>query len=115
MKPNKFSSYKIIVYFVKLGLQVQITPSTNTKTPVLKKYNGPIDCIKKIYSSYGIRGIYKGQLITMLREFNGSGCYFLVYEYFMQRAMYEEQKSRRELHSWKPCLYGAAAGLSYLH
>lgn len=105
MKPNKFPIYNYCL-FVKLGLQVQTT----------KEYNGPIDCIKKIYSAHGItKGIYKGQFITTVREFYGTGCYFLVYEYFMQRAMQEEQKSRRELHSWKPCLYGAAAGLSYMH
>ncbi|CAG8664999.1 2660_t:CDS:2 [Funneliformis mosseae] len=73
-------------------------------------YNGPIDCIKKIYSKYHIKGIYKGQFITMARELHGCGCYFLIYEYLMYRAMFKEQKKRDELPSWKHCLYGAAAG-----
>lgn len=76
----------------------------------IKKYNGPIDCIKKIYSCHGIKGIYKGQLITMAREFHGGACYFLIYEFLMQRAMLKEKKLRNELPGWKKCLYGAAAG-----
>ncbi|RIA80773.1 mitochondrial carrier domain-containing protein [Glomus cerebriforme] len=107
------------VEHIRTRLQVQTTPLTiissnasnasNGKTQN-KKYNGPIDCFKKIYSLHGIQGIYKGMFITTIREFHGGACYFLIYEYNMQRAMLKEKKSRRELPSWKPCLYGAAAG-----
>jgi hypothetical protein len=51
----------------------------------------------------------------MAREFHGGACYFLIYEFFMQRAMLKEKKLRNELADWKKCLYGAAAGLSYTH
>lgn len=104
--------------FVKLGLQIQTTPSrifSSSEKTQIKRYNGPIDCIKKIYSCHGIKGIYKGQLITMAREFHGGACYFLIYEFLMQRAMLKEKKLRNELPGWKKCLYGAAAGLSYTH
>lgn len=36
--------------------------------------------MKKIYATNGISGIYKGQAITILREFQGYGGYFLAYE-----------------------------------
>ncbi|KAF0544484.1 mitochondrial carrier [Gigaspora margarita] len=79
-----------LVNFVISGLQIRVT----SKQPQTQFYSGPIDCIKKIYSSYGIRGIYKGQVITMIREFQGFGGYFFVYEYLLQRAMIEENKKR---------------------
>lgn len=36
-------------------------------------YNGPLDCIKKIYQANGIRGIFKGQVSTILRDGIGYG------------------------------------------
>jgi solute carrier family 25 carnitine/acylcarnitine transporter 20/29 len=44
-------------------------------------YNGMIDCVRKIYKENGIRGVYKGFLITMYRELPASGVYFSTYEY----------------------------------
>uniref|UniRef100_A0A1D1XJX6 Putative mitochondrial carrier C4G9.20c n=1 Tax=Anthurium amnicola TaxID=1678845 RepID=A0A1D1XJX6_9ARAE len=101
------------VEHIRTRLQIQTSPSTISslnERSQNKKYDGPIDCIRKIYSSHGIKGIYKGQLITMVREFHGAACYFLIYGSLMQRAMHKENKSRSELPNWKPCLYGAAAG-----
>lgn len=31
------------------------------------KYNGMVDCAKKLYAEGGIRSIYKGSLATLLR------------------------------------------------
>ncbi|CAJ0910867.1 7447_t:CDS:2, partial [Entrophospora sp. SA101] len=102
------------VEHIRTRLQVQITSTTDikpsSKAVSTKIYSGPIDCIRQIYSSYGMKGIYKGQTITMIREFQGYGAYFLVYEYLFQKAMSREQKKRSEIESWKSCLYGAAAG-----
>ncbi|KAI7908097.1 mitochondrial carrier domain-containing protein [Cokeromyces recurvatus] len=89
------------VEHIRTRLQVQIGTG----------FNGPFDCIRKIYQSYGISGIYKGQVITMAREFQGYGAYFLAYEYLVQRAMKENNlKKRSELPTWKVCAFGAAAG-----
>ncbi|KAI9483451.1 MAG: mitochondrial carrier domain-containing protein [Benjaminiella poitrasii] len=74
-------------------------------------FSGPIDCIRKIYQSYGISGIYKGQAITMLREFQGYGAYFLAYEFLVQDAMKKNNLEKRsDLPTWKVCAFGAAAG-----
>ncbi|KAI9491165.1 mitochondrial carrier with solute carrier repeats [Zychaea mexicana] len=74
-------------------------------------YSGPIDCIRQIYRSHGIQGIYKGQGITMAREFQGYGAYFFAYEWLVRRSMEKSGlKSRAELPSWEVCLYGAGAG-----
>lgn len=73
-------------------------------------FTGPVDAVQKIYANYGIRGLYKGQAITMVREFQGYGAYFAAYEYLIQRAMRLENKARSELSTAKVVAYGACAG-----
>ncbi|ORX93539.1 mitochondrial carrier [Basidiobolus meristosporus CBS 931.73] len=104
------------VEHIRTRLQVQtssrpaLTGGAGSQAPSKVFYTGPIDCIQKIYKSYGLRGIYKGQVATMIREFQGYGAYFLAYEYLVQRAMQKENKARDQLATWKVCIFGAAAG-----
>ncbi|XP_015602307.1 congested-like trachea protein [Cephus cinctus] len=53
------------------------------------KYNGPIDCAKKLYKEGGIRSIYKGTCATLLRDVPASGMYFMTYD-CMQRLLTPE-------------------------
>lgn len=57
------------------GLQIQ-----TSKPGDPSHFSGPLDVIKKIYRTDGIRGIYQGQAATVLRELHGYGMYFLTYE-----------------------------------
>lgn len=50
---------------------VQIQASTGNV-----KFNGPIDCVKQLYRESGIRGIYKGTALTLMR---GEGLLLSVY------------------------------------
>lgn len=75
-----------------------------------KTYTGPIDFMKKVGSSHGIAGIYKGQGITLVRELGGYGIYFATYEALMQRTMALEGKRRADVEAWKQVTYGAVAG-----
>jgi solute carrier family 25 carnitine/acylcarnitine transporter 20/29 len=84
------------------GLQTQ----SNTN-PV---YRGPFDAIKKISTKYGIRGIYKGQCVTFLREATGYGVYFWAYEKLVQREMAQKGIRREQISPGSAILYGAAAG-----
>ncbi|KAJ2614030.1 Mitochondrial carrier protein ymc2 [Coemansia sp. RSA 1365] len=93
------------VEHVRVRLQVQTSGSA-------AQYKGPIDCIRKIYRSFGTAGIYKGQVPTIIRELNGFGMYFLAYEALVQRKMTESGKARSEISSGLVCLYGAAAGFA---
>lgn len=56
------------VELVKTRLQVQRSSKVNSY------YNGIFDCLKKTYIYNGIRGIYKGNLITNLREIPAISC-----------------------------------------
>ncbi|KIY44545.1 mitochondrial carrier [Fistulina hepatica ATCC 64428] len=73
-------------------------------------YSGPSDAIRKIYSQHGIRGIFKGQYVTMLREASGYGMYFLTYEKLVQWEMAKKGITREQISPVNAVLYGAAAG-----
>jgi len=45
-------------------------------------YTGTADCIKKVYEVAGIRGLFRGLLVTTLRDTPTFGVYFLSYEWF---------------------------------
>eukprot|EP00999_Lentomonas_sp_LEN2_P002687 NODE_561_length_1366_cov_89.420500_g525_i0.p1 GENE.NODE_561_length_1366_cov_89.420500_g525_i0~~NODE_561_length_1366_cov_89.420500_g525_i0.p1 ORF type:complete len:288 (-),score=31.43 NODE_561_length_1366_cov_89.420500_g525_i0:293-1156(-) len=53
------------------------------------KYSGPKDVIRSIYRENGLGGIYRGSLITVLRDVPASFAYFVAYEatnrYFKKR------------------------------
>ncbi|KZF23869.1 mitochondrial carrier protein [Xylona heveae TC161] len=73
-------------------------------------YNGPWDCTRKIIQSAGISGVYRGQAVTLLREFHGYGVWFAAYEGLVGMAMHHQQKRREELPSWQIALCGGLAG-----
>ncbi|KAF4567235.1 Mitochondrial carrier protein ymc2 [Pleurotus pulmonarius] len=90
------------VEHIRIRLQIQSTGN--------KIYSGPLDAVKKIYSSHGIAGIYKGQAVTFLREAMGYGVYFLTYEKLVQREMRMKGIKREQISPVNSVLYGAAAG-----
>ena len=73
-------------------------------------YAGPFDAMKKIFTQYGIAGIYKGQVVTLWREATGYGIYFWAYEKLMQREMQRKGIRRDQVNPANAVLFGAAAG-----
>ncbi|KAJ1557395.1 Mitochondrial carrier protein ymc2, partial [Nowakowskiella sp. JEL0078] len=90
---------------VRTRLQVQAGSST-------KLYSGPVDFAKKVVKEYGVRALFKGQMITLARETNGYGFYFLAYEWLMQEAMKRNGCARKDIPLYIQCLSGAMAGYS---
>ncbi|TRY97352.1 hypothetical protein DNTS_031693 [Danionella cerebrum] len=41
------------------------------------KYAGPMDCVKQLYRQNGIRSLYKGTALTLMRDVPASGMYFM--------------------------------------
>ena len=63
----------------------------------------------KIYRKHGIRGIYKGTVISGIGEVSGIGVYFYTYKNLMNTVKYEEKlSSKRLLFS---SLFGGIAGV----
>jgi len=90
------------VEHIRTRMQVQ-TESNRT-------YASTADCFRQIRQQYGWRGVYKGQVVTMLREWQGYGGYFLVYELLVQRAVASSGKPVNELPMWQVMSFGACAG-----
>ncbi|CEQ41969.1 SPOSA6832_03724 [Sporobolomyces salmonicolor] len=75
------------------------------------RYTGPLDAIRKIYRTDGLRGVYQGQGVTLAREAHGYGVYFAVYELLVAREIKSNGlRERGELSLGKSAVFGATAG-----
>jgi len=95
------------VEHIRTRLQVQVTSGGKQA-----EYSGMMDCVKKIYKTAGVPGIYKGQVITIIREFQGYGGYFLAYEWTMNKMAEMTKTKRTELNSGLVMLAGACGGFT---
>ncbi|OBZ70977.1 putative mitochondrial carrier C4G9.20c [Grifola frondosa] len=87
---------------------IRIRLQTQSATKPL--YAGPFDAMKQIFSSHGIAGIYKGQVVTLWREALGYGVYFMAYEKLMQYEVKKKDIRRDQISAANAVLFGAAAG-----
>ncbi|QPG76509.1 hypothetical protein FOA43_003898 [Brettanomyces nanus] len=89
---------------IRILLQVQ----TDNKN---KMYKGPKNAIAKITKEAGVfNGIYRGVWVTLLREAQAYGMWFLSYEYMMREAMRIQHKDRKEISTPWLLTFGAIAG-----
>lgn len=68
---------------IKVLLQVQ-----NAAAP---QFKGPVDVVKHLYSTGGVRSIFRGSAATLLRDGIGSFAYFGLYEY-LKRSLHKDGK-----------------------
>ncbi|CAL4165745.1 unnamed protein product [Meganyctiphanes norvegica] len=47
-------------------------------------YNSPMDCLRKIVTTEGTRGLFRGQAITLMRDVPGFASYFISYEWMVR-------------------------------
>lgn len=74
-------------------------------------YSGPLDCIRKLSAHEGVfKGLYRGELVTVLREAQAYGFWFLTYEYLMTSDAQRNKIRRKEISTGKVALYGGLAG-----
>ncbi|XP_064161871.1 mitochondrial carnitine/acylcarnitine carrier protein [Anguilla rostrata] len=74
------------------------------------KYAGPLDCAVQLYKEQGIRSVYKGTVLTLIRDVPSSGLYFLTYEY-VKNALTPEGQSVTQLSTPRILLAGGLAGI----
>uniref|UniRef100_A0A2P2HXP5 Mitochondrial basic amino acids transporter n=1 Tax=Hirondellea gigas TaxID=1518452 RepID=A0A2P2HXP5_9CRUS len=65
---------------IRLQLQEDMLGSRSGSAAKPVMYKGPMDCLQMILKKEGIRGVFRGQLITVMREVPAFGTYFLTYE-----------------------------------
>lgn len=76
-----------------------------------KLYNGPLECIQKLSRSPSIAfGLYRGTSVTLLREAQAYGAWFLAFEYLMNADAARNKIQRSDIPTWKIALYGGLAG-----
>ena len=92
----------------KTRMQTQGQGTKATKSTKLR-YKGPVDCIKQIYLTDGIRGVYRGLGITVMREAPSFGMYFLSYEYLCR---FFESADGSQLGTAPLLLAGGCAGMA---
>jgi len=74
-------------------------------------YAGPLDCIAKLSRSPSVPlGLYRGTSVTLLREAQAYGFWFLTFEYLMQSDAKRNKIARKEIPTWKIAFYGGLAG-----
>lgn len=74
------------------------------------KYRGSFDCLRQIYKQHGIRGIFKGQLVTIFRETPAFGVYFTSFEFFSR--LTSGAQTSADAGSGSILLSGGLAGMS---
>lgn len=73
-------------------------------------FHGPRDAVMKIYKSHGFSGIFRGFNVTMLREAQAYGVWFLTYEFLIQTVMKTRGIVRRDISTPELMACGALAG-----
>jgi solute carrier family 25 carnitine/acylcarnitine transporter 20/29 len=94
------------VELVKCRLQVQEESRVNAY------YKGVMDCIKKTYAEGGIRGLFKGNVATMLREVPAYAAQFGGYYSAKKLLAKSKKKEIKELSNLDLLLCGAVGGYS---
>lgn len=89
---------------------IRIRLQTQSHEASQRLYSGTSDCIRKIVRQAGLRGLYRGQTATILREFGSYGIWFSAYEGLIRWVMKTENKKRDELPKWQIACCGALVG-----
>jgi solute carrier family 25 carnitine/acylcarnitine transporter 20/29 len=74
-------------------------------------YSGPLDCVRKLSAHEGVlKGLYRGEAVTILREAQAYGVWFLTFEYLMNADAARNAILRKDIATWKIAFYGGLAG-----
>ena len=84
------------------------SPATATTRKI---YNGPLDCTMKILRQKGISGLYKGGVVTFLRETPAFGSYFACYDFLCQAQIPTETGSMDDVSMVALSFAGGVSGI----
>eukprot|EP00118_Oscarella_pearsei_P012054 m.85626 g.85626 ORF g.85626 m.85626 type:complete len:300 (+) comp36453_c0_seq6:204-1103(+) len=89
---------------VKCILQIQTSSGTT------RQYSSPMDVVRKVIQQSGLRGMYKGICITLVRDIPGGGLYFAVYDWTKRKLISGDQTKLSPLAT---AIAGGAAGVAH--
>lgn len=103
------------IELIKLRMQAQKNPIQLFEIHHVDSqmvYKDPWDATVQVYKKAGVRGLYKGTLITMAREIPGFGCYFASYDYLCNMSMRIFKNEHRDtIHPVTLCVCGGVSGI----
>jgi len=74
-------------------------------------YTGPLDCVRKLSAHEGVlKGLYRGEAVTIIREAQAYGVWFMAFEYMMNSDAARNKIDRKQIPSYKIAFYGGLAG-----
>ncbi|XP_051789488.1 mitochondrial carnitine/acylcarnitine carrier protein-like [Erpetoichthys calabaricus] len=88
---------------IKCLLQIQANSG-------LVKYSGPVDCAVQLYRERGIRSVFKGTGLTLMRDIPSSGVYFMSYEW-LKNTLTPKGQSHTDLSIPRVLFAGGVAGI----
>ena len=89
-----------------IRIRLQTQPHGNARL-----YRGPVDCVRKLAAHQGfLRGVYRGSSVTLMREAQAYGFWFLTFEYLMNADARRNGVERKEISTLKVATYGGLAG-----
>ncbi|MBN3293720.1 TAZ protein, partial [Polypterus senegalus] len=88
---------------IKCLLQIQANSG-------LVKYSGPVDCAVQLYRERGIRSVFKGTGLTLMRDIPSSGIYFMSYEW-LKNTLTPKGQSHTDLSIPRVLFAGGVAGI----
>lgn len=91
---------------------VRIRLQTQPHDPSRRLYNGPLDCARVLSRQAGgvLPGLYRGEAVTLLREAQAYGVWFLTFEWLMNRDAARHGIDRKDIPSYRVALWGGLAG-----
>lgn len=100
---------------IKCKLQVDTNISTinknNNNTHHKGEFKGVIDCAKQIIKEEGVKGLFRGMIVTAIREVPSYGFYFLSYRYSKEQLFqYFESKKMTNSLDLSSIIAGGIAG-----
>ena len=97
-----------------------ISPVPNPRSIVPPRAVGPIAMLLSTLRTSGLRGLWLGQMGTLLRETGGSSAWFTAYEVSSahllarrRRLTHDPHLTKQDLRTYELMLSGALAGMSY--
>lgn len=95
----------------KTRMQIQGLGESHKKFKCTKHiYTGPVDCLHKIYKMEGVKGVFRGFGLTVMRETPSFGAYFASYEWIC-RHFRPEDPSIEEIGTLALLFAGGMAGI----
>ena len=76
-------------------------------------YKNDIHCITSVMQNYGLQGMYRGFLVTLVREAVTFGSYFGVYEYYIGTYLVPKHGTRENIPMYKLLVLGGMCGYFY--